>query len=93
MAPSRSGKAVEYTGYALIATGIFAAVMGGYYIHVDGDAACCNQVRDTKKYGLPIALVGGVAVVGGASLLVWRFWPASTTVAVSPWGIALAGQF
>jgi hypothetical protein len=90
----RSGM-VAYAGIALAAAGLATLVVGSYYISVDGNSACfqCDKVRDTSKYGWPMAIAGGVAVLGGAGLLTWSLWPAHTQVAFGPAGLQLAGRF
>jgi hypothetical protein len=94
-AEAKSSDMVAYSGIALAAAGLAAALVGSYYILVDGNSACtqCDRVRDTSKYGWPIAIAGGVAVLGGAGLLTWSLWPAHTQVAVGPAGLQLAGRF
>jgi hypothetical protein len=91
----RPGKLVEYTGFALVLSGLCGVAFGVYYLSVDGDSACfmCDKVRNTRKYGLPLTIAGGVALVGGAGLLAWRFWPASTMVSIGPAGLSVAGRF
>jgi hypothetical protein len=85
----------EYAGYALAAAGLATLVVGSYYISVDGKSACtrCDDVRDTSKYGWPMAIAGGVALLGGASLVTWSLWSSNTKVAVGPGGLKLAGTF
>jgi hypothetical protein len=90
-----SGGFAAYSGIALAAAGLATLVVGSYYVIVDGKSACfqCDKVRDTSKYGWPIAVAGGVALLGGAGLLTWSLWPAHTQVAVGPAGLQLAGRF
>jgi hypothetical protein len=95
-APSNHpGPFVTYSGFALAAAGLAALVVGSYYISVDGDRACsqCARVRDTSKYGWPIAAAGGAALLGGAGLVAWSFWPDHATVAVGPTSVFVAGRF
>jgi hypothetical protein len=90
-----SGGFAAYSGIALVAAGLATLVVGSYYISVDGKSACshCDRVRDTSKYGWPMAVAGGVALLGGAGLLTWSLWPAHAQVAVGPAGLQLAGRF
>jgi hypothetical protein len=90
-----SGKLATYSGLALAAAGLATLVVGSYYVSVDGNSACfkCDKVRDTSKYGWPMAVAGGVALVGGAGLMTWSLWPAHTQVAVGPASLQLAGRF
>ena len=88
-----SGKLAEYSGFALAAAGLATLVAGSYLVSVDGKSACfqCDRVRDTSKYGWPMAIAGGVALLGGAGLVTWSFW--SGHVAVGLAGLQLAGRF
>jgi hypothetical protein len=76
-----------------------AVVVGAYYIGVDGDRAGKNgyEVRDTRKYGIPLAIAGGAALAGGVGLVVWKLWPASAstlaTVSLGPTGVLVSGRF
>ena len=90
-----SGKLAEYSGFALAAAGLATLVAGSYLISVDGKSACfqCDKVRDTSKYGWPVALTGGVALLGGAGLVTWSLWPEHTQIAVGPAGLQLSGRF
>ena len=91
----KSGDVAVYSGVALAVAGLATLAVGTYYISVDGKSACmsCDRVRDTRRYGLPMAIVGGVAVAGGAGLLTWAFWPRQAQVSVFPMGLQLAGSF
>jgi len=88
-------KLAQYSGFALVAAGLATLVVGSYYVSVDGNAACfqCDNVRDTSKYGWPMAIAGGVALLGGAGLVTWSLWPAHTQVAIGPASLQLAGCF
>jgi hypothetical protein len=88
-------KIAEYSGFALAAAGLATLLAGSYYIIVDGKSACskCDDLRDTSKYGRPMVIVGGVALLGGAGLVTWSLWPANTQVAVGPSGLQLSGRF
>lgn len=88
-------KLAEYSGFALAAAGLATLVVGSYLIVVDGKFACskCDDVHDTSKYGWPMAIAGGVALLGGASLVTWSLWPSNTQVAVGPSGLLLSGRF
>jgi hypothetical protein len=90
-----SGSLAVYTGLGLVVAGLATLAVGTYYISVDGKSACtsCDRVRDTRKYGLPTAIVGGVATVGGAGLLTWAFWPRQAQVSIGPMSVQLAGRF
>jgi hypothetical protein len=90
-----SGGFVVYSGLALAAAGLATLVVGSYYIGVDGKSACfqCDKVRDTSKYGWPMAAAGGVALLGGVGLLTWSLWPAHAQATVGPAGLQLAGRF
>jgi hypothetical protein len=94
-AEAKGSGMVTYSGLALAAAGLATLVAGAYYISVDGKSACskCDGVRDTSKYGWPLAIAGGVALVGGASLVTWSLWPSNAQVAVGPGGLQLAGRF
>jgi len=94
-AEAKSSGMLAYSGIALAVAGLAALVAGTYYISVDGNSACsrCDRVRDTSKYGWPMAVAGGVALLGGAGLVTWSLRPAHTQVAVGPAGLQLAGQF
>jgi hypothetical protein len=94
-AEARSSGVAAYSGIALAAAGLATLVVGAYYISVDGNSACfqCDKVRDTSKYGWPMAVAGGAALLGGAGLVTWSLWPAHTQVAVGPAGLHLAGRF
>jgi hypothetical protein len=85
----------EYSGFALAAAGLATLVVGSYYVIVDGKSACtkCDDVRDTSKYGWPMAIAGGVALLGGAGLVTWSLWPSNAQVAVGPSGLLLSGRF
>ena len=91
----RSAGLVAYSGFALAVAGLATVVVGGYYVHVDGDSACsgCREVRDTAKYGWPLVIAGGAALAGGVGLLAWSFWPEHASVAVGPTGLFVAGRF
>jgi hypothetical protein len=86
---------LAYSGIALAGAGLATLVAGSYYVAVDGKSACsrCDRVRDTSKYGWPMAIAGGVALLGGTGLLTWSLWPARAQVAVGPTGLQLAGRF
>jgi hypothetical protein len=86
---------VAYSGFALMLAGLAAIGVGGYYIAVDGEPACnrCDWVRDTEKFGLPVAVAGGVALAGGAGLLAWSYWSGSSEIAVAPGQLRMAGRF
>jgi hypothetical protein len=88
-------KVAEYAGFALAAAGLATLLAGSYYIVVDGKSACskCDDLRDTSKYGRPMAIAGGVALLGGAGLVTWSLWPSSTQMAVGPSGLLLSGRF
>jgi hypothetical protein len=88
-------KLAEYSGFALAAAGLATLVVGSYYIIVDGKSACsqCDDVHDTSKYGRPMVIAGGLALLGGAALVTWSLWPANTQVAVGPSGLLLSGRF
>jgi len=90
-----AGKVANYTGIGLAVAGLAALAVGTYYIHVDGKDACskCDWNRDTAKYGWPLAIAGGVAVLGGAGVLTWSLWPAHTQLGIGPGGLRLAGRF
>jgi hypothetical protein len=90
-----SGSLAAYSGLALAVAGLATLAVGAYYMGVDGNSACtrCDRVRDTRKYGLPMTIVGGVAAAGGAGLLTWAFWPRQAQVSVGPMGLQLAGRF
>jgi len=90
-----SGNMAVYSGLGLVVAGLATAAAGTYYISVDGKSACtnCDRVRDTRKYGLPTAIVGGVVAAGGAGLLTWAFWPRQAQVSVGLMGLQLAGRF
>jgi hypothetical protein len=85
----------EYAGFSLAAGGLATLLVGSYYVSVDGNAACfqCDKVRDTSKYGWPMVIAGGVALLGGAGLVTWSLWPAHTQVVVGPSGLQIAGSF
>ncbi len=93
--PRTSRRLAGYAGFALAVAGLTTLVVGAYYIGVDGNSACfqCDRVRDTGKYGWPIAIAGGLTLAGGAGLVVWSFRPAHAEVAVGPAGLLLAGRF
>src|SRR5450759_4545865 len=60
-----TGRVAKVSGLALSVAGLAALVAGVYYLSVDGDSAGfhSDRVRDTGKYGLPMAIAGGVALV------------------------------
>ena len=95
----RRGNGAAYAGLALATAGLAAVVVGAYYISVDGDRTGKNgyELRDTRKFGLPMAIAGGAAVVGGIGLIVWKLWPASAstsaTISLCPTGVQVAGGF
>ena len=91
----RVGNWVGYGGMALAAAGASLLGIGIYYLAVDGNRACdaCDWDRDTAQYGRPMAIAGGVALAGGAALLLWRFWPSAPAVSLGPSGILVAGRF
>ena len=90
-----ANKLAEYAGLGLAAAGLATLVAGSYLMAVDGKSACskCDDVRDTSRYGRPMAIAGGVALLGGAGLVTWSLWPSNTQVAVVPGGLQLAGRF
>jgi hypothetical protein len=94
-AQTKSSGMLAYSGIALAAAGLATLVVGSYYISVDGKPACsqCDRVRDTSKFGWPMVIAGGGALLGGAGLVTWSLWPAHTQVAVGPAGLQLAGRF
>lgn len=94
--PSAGGRnLIGYGGLGLLVLGAGVLETGIYYIAVDGNHACehCDQVRDTARYGRPLAIAGGAAMVAGAALLLWRFWPSAPAVSVGPSGFSVAGRF
>jgi hypothetical protein len=94
-AEAKSSGVLAYAGIALSAAGLATLVAGAYYVSVDGNSACfqCGKVRDTSKYGWPLSIAGGVALLGGAGLVTWSLWPAHTQIAIGPAGLRLAGRF
>lgn len=84
-----------YSGLAMASAGLATAAVGVYYIAVDGRSACdsCDRVRDTRKYGLPLAIGGGVAALAGAGLLTWALWPQEAQVEIGLGGLWLNGRF
>ena len=84
-----------YAGVGLTLAGAAVLGTGIYYIAVDGKSACdkCDDVRDTSRYGRPLAIGGGVGMAAGVALLVWHFWPSAPAVAVGPSGLTVAGRF
>ncbi len=86
---------LEYSGLALCVVGLAAIGVGAYYLAVDGEPVSKGSDfdRDTRKFGLPVAIGGGVALAAGAGLLAWSFWPGPTKVALGPSGISVAGRF
>ncbi len=89
------GRALRYSGLALSVAGLAALVAGIYYWSVDGDVACaqCDRVRDTRKFGLPMTVAGGVALACGLGLVGWSFWSGPAKISVGPSGLRLAGKF
>lgn len=85
----------EYSGLALCLAGVAALGVGAYYMSVDGEMVDrdSGRVRDTMKYGLPMTIGGGVALLAGAGLLAWSFWPRSVRMAVGPSGVDVAWRF
>jgi hypothetical protein len=89
-----SSKLAVYSGLTLAVAGLATSAVGAYYISVDGKPACeCNRVRDTAKYGWPMAVAGGLTLLGGAGLTVWSLWAGDTQIAVGPTGLRIAGRF
>jgi hypothetical protein len=90
-----SSRMVGYSGLALSLAGVVAIGVGAFYMSVDGEKVGqdSGEVRDTMKYGLPMAIGGGVALLAGAGLVAWSFWPRSAKVAVGPSGVDVAWRF
>jgi hypothetical protein len=90
-----TGRTAKVSGLALSVAGLTALVAGAYYLSVDGDSAGfhSDRVRDTGKYGLPMAIAGGAALASGVGLLAWSFWPGPAKVSVGPSGLQVAGRF
>jgi hypothetical protein len=91
-----TGSLARYSGAVLAVAGLAALATGIYYWSVDGEhagAADSDRVRDTRKLGLPLTIVGGTALVAGAGLWGWSFWAGPAKVAVGPSGIRVAGSF
>lgn len=90
-----AGNWVGYGGFALAAAGASVMGIGIYYLAVDGNPTCeaCDFDRDTAKYGQPMAIAGGLALAGGAAMLLWRFWPSAPAVSLAPSGVLLTGRF
>jgi hypothetical protein len=90
--PSR---ALPYAGLALSVVGLAALVTGIYYWGVDGDPACsrCDDLRDTRKFGLPLTVAGGVVLATGVGLLGWSLRAGPANISLSPAGLRVAGQF
>jgi len=90
-----SGPLGKYLGLGLSVAGLATAALGVYYLAIDGNSAGnqSDRVRDTGKYGLPMTIAGGVALVSGLGLLTWHFWPGRTEVSLGPSGLQLAGRF
>jgi len=90
---AQAGHGAMYSGLALSVAGLAVLVAGAYYMAVDGNSACCDQVRDTRKYGLPMTIGGGVALASGMGLVAWSFWHGPAKVSVGPSGVRVAGRF
>jgi hypothetical protein len=93
--PAPSGAWLGYAGLGLAAAGAALLGTGLYYIASDGDPACsrCDWRNDTKKDGQRLAIGGGAALVLGAGLAVWRFWPSAPALSLGPSGLMVAGRF
>ena len=91
----RASSVAEYAGIGLALGGLAVIGMGAYYISVDGDSVGekTDRVRDTRKYGLPMTIAGGVVLAAGAGLLAWSYWYGTTRVSLGPSGINVAGRF
>jgi hypothetical protein len=89
------GLALRHSGLALSVAGLTALVSGIYYWSVDGDVACsqCDRVRDTRKFGVPMTVAGGVALACGLGLVGWSFWSGPAKISVGPSGLRVAGKF
>jgi hypothetical protein len=96
-APAGSAVPVlRYTGLALSVAGLAALVTGIYYWSVDGEHAGATDsdlVRDTRKFGLPMTIAGGVALAAGAGMVAWSFWAGPARISVAPSGVRIAGRF
>jgi hypothetical protein len=94
-ATSGGGHALGYAGLGLTLAGAAVLGTGIYYLAVDGKSACdrCDDVRDTARYGRPLAIGGGVGMAAGVALIIGHFWPSAPAVAVGPSGITVAGRF
>ncbi len=90
--PSPGRPIARYSGLGLAVLGAAALATGIYYWSVDGNHVDPDHVRDTRKLGLPMTVAGGAALLAGAGLIGWSFWP-GTTVSVAPSGLHVAGRF
>lgn len=96
--PATSSIAPLVVGVAAAVAGLSALLVGVYYLHVDGQHACsrCDDLRDTRKFGLPMTIGGGAALLVGAGLVGWHLWPngdTGATVSLLPTGVQLTGRF
>ena len=89
------GQLAKYSGIGLSVVGLASAMAGIYLLAVDGNSAGFHNdlVRDTRKYGLPMTIAGGAALVSGLGLLTWHFWPGPAKVSVGPTSLQVAGRF
>ena len=93
---TRSGWASPklWAGAGLTLAGIGAGITGIYYITQDGARVAGDpfSVRDTMMPGVALGVAGATAFVCGVTLLTWH-WLDSTTVAVGPGRVMVAGRF
>ena len=87
------GRALRYSGWALSVAGLAVLAPGIYLWSVDGEPARPDYVRDTRKYGLPMTIAGGVVLAAGAGLVAWSFWAGPAKITVGPSGLRVAGSF
>jgi len=87
------GRALRYSGWALSVAGLAVLAPGIYLWSVDGEPARPDYVRDTRKYGLPMTIAGGVVLAAGAGLVAWSFWSGPAKITVGPSGLRVAGSF
>jgi hypothetical protein len=86
-------------GLGLIGAGAASAAFGISFLAVNGDSACgggtqvCERVYQTSTSGTLLTAAGGLAIAAGAVVLLFFRAPSSTSVAIGPSGISLAGTY
>jgi hypothetical protein len=100
--PAENSLAPRWVGWTLVGGGAAAMLGGGALWLLDGEPKGCSEsasnpvcpvLWDTAKVGIPVAIVGAMAAVGGYLVLNRTNDGATVAVTASPNGMAVFGRF